>query len=168
MEELIHQFGIDWKLLAAQAVNFFVLLYVLKRFAYGPIIAMLAERRKKIEEGLVASEESKKRLTLANVERKEILLVAEEESVRIVSQAESKAREQGKTILQAAEEKSERIIEGGHKKLEEDRKKLEEEVNNEAVNLIKKGLTRTIGRMNPTERDEMLIKDALRELSTLK
>jgi F-type H+-transporting ATPase subunit b len=168
MEDLIHQFGINWKMLAAQVVNFFILMYVLKRFAYQPIINILKERRKKIEEGLHASEESLRKLAETEVTRKATLLKAEEESLGIVSKAERLAEAQSQNMLASAHAKSEHIVAGGQKKLEEDRRKLEEEVNAQAVELIKKGLARTIGKMKPEERDEVLIKDALRELATVK
>jgi F-type H+-transporting ATPase subunit b len=167
VEDLIHQFGIDWKLLLAQVVNFFILFYVLKRFAYKPVIALLNERQRKIVEGIAASDESKKKLETAEVERMHILLKAEEESVGIVSRAEQKAEIQAKNMLDAASKKSEQVIASGQKKLEEERKKLADEVEQEAVMLIKKGLATTIGKMNPNERDEVLIKDALQALKTI-
>ena len=52
MEQLFSQLGIDWHLLLSQAVNFFLLLIVLRVFAYKPLLAFLHERRRKIEEGL--------------------------------------------------------------------------------------------------------------------
>ncbi len=143
-------------------------MYVLKRFAYKPVITILKARQKKIEEGLHASEQSVKKLAETEITRREILLKAEEESVVIVTKAEVTAGQQAKNILDAAYDKSELVVAGGQKKLEEDRRKLEEEVNTQAVELIKKGLARTIGKMKPEERDEVLIKDALRELATIK
>jgi F-type H+-transporting ATPase subunit b len=167
VEELIHQFGIDWKLLLAQVVNFLVLLYVLKRFAYGPIINVLQERRKKIEEGIRASNDAQKRLAQAEEEKKTILLRAEEESVGVVSKAEKIAEDQARIIIIHATEESEHIIENGHKKLEEDRRKLDEEVRLNAEEFIKKGLVLTLRKMNVKDRDQELIKEALNELATI-
>lgn len=168
MQELIRQFGIDWRLLLAQVINFFILLYVLKRFAYTPIINMLQERKNRIEAGMKASDDAKKRLSQAEQERTAILLKAEEEAVHLVSQSEKTAEDQAKMLLQSAHEKSEQVIAGGQKKLAEDQAKLQEEFAKQAHNLIKKGLMATIGRMTPTERDEHLITEALRELKTIK
>ncbi len=165
MQELVRQFGLDWKLLLAQVVNFLILLYLLERFAYGPIIAMLAERRRKIEEGIAASKNALQRLADAEKTRSEMILKAEQESLGVVSAAEDTAKVQARAILNAANNASEQVVASGHRKIEEDRLKLEEEVNAHAVGLIKRGLAATIGKMNPTERDEVLIKDALRALS---
>ena len=62
MAELIQNFGLDWRLLLAQAVNFFILLFLLKRFAYGPILNALKTRKTKIEEGIRFGKEAEKRL----------------------------------------------------------------------------------------------------------
>ncbi|MCC2630834.1 MAG: atpF [Candidatus Paceibacter sp.] len=165
MEEFIRQFGIDWKLLIAQVVNFLILLYLLKRFAYGPIIHMLNIRRKKIEDGMKAASAAERQLQEAERTRNEIIVKAESESLTIVSKAADTAKDQAQSIIETAEGKSERIIAASQKKLEEDRLKLEEEVTQEAEKLIKKGLAVTLGKMDPSERDEVLIKEALRELT---
>ena len=166
MQELVRQFGLDWKLLLAQVVNFLILLYLLRRFAYGPIMAMLALRRRNIEEGIKASEAAKVELANAEKTRSEILLKAEQESLGVVSAAEGVAKVQAEHIMNSANQKSEQIIAAGHNKIEEDRRKLEEEINLHAVDLIKKGLAATIAHMNPSERDDVLIKDALAALKT--
>ena len=38
MSELLSKLGIDWRLLIAQLINFLILLFVLRRFAYKPIL----------------------------------------------------------------------------------------------------------------------------------
>ena len=48
--EIIKQFGINPILLAAQVVNFIVLLFIFKKLLYKPILKVLDERKKKIEE----------------------------------------------------------------------------------------------------------------------
>jgi F-type H+-transporting ATPase subunit b len=154
--------------LIAQIINFAILLFLLKRYAYGPVIAMLRERRQNIEAGVKASDEAKKRLANAEESRKEILVKAEEEAHGVVAHAEKLAEEQAATILTAARAKSEQVIAMGSKKIEEERLKLEDDFQAEAQALIKKGLIATIGKMNPDERDEKLISEALRELKTIR
>ena len=50
--EVLAKIGVDWKLLLAQVVNFLVLLWVLRRFAYRPMLEFLEKRTKRIESGL--------------------------------------------------------------------------------------------------------------------
>mgnify|MGYP003339052028 CR=1 FL=1 len=50
--QLAEQLGIDWAKFTAQTINFLIVLAVLWKFAYRPVLNMLAERKRLIEEGL--------------------------------------------------------------------------------------------------------------------
>ena len=54
--------GIQWKILLAQTVSFSLVFFVLWRFAYRPIFAMLEARRQKIPEGMADAEKIKAEL----------------------------------------------------------------------------------------------------------
>ena len=60
--EILENLGIDWKILLAQIINFLVILYLLKRFAYRPFLKILRERKEKIDKGIKRSEEIEKRI----------------------------------------------------------------------------------------------------------
>ena len=92
MSELIRHFGIDWKLLLAQAVNFLILLVVLKKFAYGPILKILKKRKDEIEKGLKFTKEAGERLEQIGEEKEAVLKEARGEALGIVSQAENTAK----------------------------------------------------------------------------
>lgn len=89
---LVGQFGIDLKLIVAQAINFIVVAYVIWRFAYKPVIAALDERQRKIAEGLQFAEEAK--LQLAETERRqaEVLREANLKAQEIFHEARQNAR----------------------------------------------------------------------------
>ncbi len=48
---------INWFTVLAQIVNFLILVYLLKRFLYGPIIRAMQEREKKIARRLQDAED---------------------------------------------------------------------------------------------------------------
>ena len=50
---------IDWFTVAAQAVNFLILVWLLKRFLYKPVLAAIDEREKRIETQLQDAEKKK-------------------------------------------------------------------------------------------------------------
>jgi len=60
--KVAEQFGVYWPNLIAQVVLFAIVYWVLKRFAFKPVIAMLEERRRRIEEGQINAENIKKQL----------------------------------------------------------------------------------------------------------
>jgi F-type H+-transporting ATPase subunit b len=51
--------GIDWVTVAAQIVNFLILVWLLKRFLYGPVISAIAARETEIATRLAEAEQAK-------------------------------------------------------------------------------------------------------------
>ena len=45
MEDLIRQFGIDARILIAQIINFLVLFFLLRQFAYRPLLGLMQKRK---------------------------------------------------------------------------------------------------------------------------
>ncbi len=54
--------GFNVPALIAQLINFTLLLVVFRLFLYKPLLRVLDERRQRIQEGLDASDEAKRRL----------------------------------------------------------------------------------------------------------
>lgn len=106
MNELISTFGLDWRLLVIQMVNFGILLFVLKRFLYGPVMSMLDERKRVIEQGVKDAEDAARKNKEAEAEGKIIIADATREGDSIIAKAQVRAEEKGATIMSAAEEKA--------------------------------------------------------------
>src|SRR3989344_3698060 len=136
MQELIHNLGLDWKLFLAQATNFFIVLVVLKLTIYKPLLDFLAKRKKKIEEGIAKSEEADRRLHEIGEIKKNKIKEAEEEVVKIMKSAESRAKEETQRILDAAAA--------------------------EEVGLMKNVIAKTV-EMDPRHIDEALIEKTLKK-----
>ncbi|PJE58217.1 MAG: ATP synthase F0 subunit B [Candidatus Portnoybacteria bacterium CG10_big_fil_rev_8_21_14_0_10_36_7] len=88
MNELLATFNIDIKLLIAQLVNFTIVLLVLYKFAYKPILKILNDRTEKIEQGLKDAKNAKIKMTDVVEKEKEILSHAKIEAQKIISDAE--------------------------------------------------------------------------------
>ena len=71
--EILKNLGFDPVMLAAQIVNFLIILYLLKRFLYKPILEMLKKREDSIKEGLKQAEEARITLEKTLQEEKKIL-----------------------------------------------------------------------------------------------
>ena len=167
MSELLSHLGIDWKLLLAQVVNFTILIVVLKKFAYGPILGMLKKRRDDIEEGLKASEESKERLSKTKIIEEERILTADKKALSMINAAETTAKKRGEEIMEDSRKKSDGIMESAHKSIEQERGRMSEQVEKEAEALMRMGLGKVIGKMDFNERDNALINEALKEMKTV-
>jgi F-type H+-transporting ATPase subunit b len=164
MLELLRQFGVDWKLLLAQIVNFAILLAVLRIFAYKPILKVLRDRQQKIRDGLLASEESERKLAETEESQKAILLKAEQNGFALVEEARKAAGEEEARLLDAAHHKAEQVIAGGQKTLEYQRAELVSLFEKEAEGLLRDSVAKVLAGMKPEERDAVLISNTLTEL----
>jgi len=159
MSELIHQFGIDWKLLIAQGANFFILLAVLTIFVYRPLVRLMEERRKKIEFGLKGAEEAEKRL--GEIEEIKIHKIAEadKKAVEIIGGAEKNAGKRVAEILTEADKKADSILLEAEKTSERKKQEELERLSKEANSLIKEAIIKTV-ELDPRAIDETLIAKA--------
>jgi F-type H+-transporting ATPase subunit b len=90
----IDALGFNIPALLAQLINFGILLLVFSLFLYKPLLKVLDERKQRIQEGLEASEESKRQLATTEQE---------------VAREMAKAREQGQALIGEAQQMSQRI-----------------------------------------------------------
>lgn len=103
MEQLFDAFGIDWKLLIAQAVNFGVLFVALSYLLYKPVLKTLDERREKVAKGVLDAEAAAEKLATADSEVSAKLRTADAEAEGIVSGARETASAEKARILKEAE-----------------------------------------------------------------
>src|SRR3989344_8153511 len=113
MADLFHQLGVDWKLLLSQAVNFAILLFVLTRFVYRPLLKIMKERRDVIEKGLKGAEEARVRLQEIESERASKLATADRQAVEVIAGAQKDAGARASEIVELAKGRASEIIEEG-------------------------------------------------------
>ncbi len=125
--EILNQFGINPILLVAQVVNFLVLLFILKRFLYKPILKVLGERKQKIEDSLKNAEAIEKRLSLTNEDAEKILAKVLKQAQEILDQSKETGiqivdefRATGVEIVEKANEQALEVVKLQRVKLEEE------------------------------------------------
>jgi F-type H+-transporting ATPase subunit b len=80
-------FGWNPWLFLSQVISFAIVAFLLRRFAYKPILAVLEERRRKIEEGQLNVEKIKKELAEAEKRYQEILAKANADAQKMIDEA---------------------------------------------------------------------------------
>ncbi|MFZ2956092.1 MAG: F0F1 ATP synthase subunit B [Candidatus Ozemobacteraceae bacterium] len=127
----------DWDkfIILSQLINFFVLLFLLKRFLYVPITAVLEERRRKIAEAIAAAEAENRKGTEYKVEYQKKLGAVEQEAYQIKQQAIGEAQSARDEILAGAKTRSLELVEKAHKDIVIERKKAWVEMREEVVRL---------------------------------
>lgn len=133
--KLLSSLGINWKLLLAQLVNFLILLYILKRFAYKPILKVLEDRKNRIEKGIKDTEEAKIKLEEIEKKEKTVLLKAEKKAQGIINSAQEVAYKNKKDIIAKSNLQAREILEKAKKEIKEEKDKMLEEAKTEIVEL---------------------------------
>src|SRR5256885_9951050 len=87
LKDTADTFGWNWELFLSQVISFTIVAFLLRRFAYKPILAVLEDRRRKIEEGMLNAEKIRKELAEAEKRYQEILAKANADAQRMIDEA---------------------------------------------------------------------------------
>ena len=108
--EIARTFGVNWSLLAANAISFIIVCAFLYFFAYRRVLAMLEERRQRIAEGLANAERIKQDLARTEAQRQEVLLQANGQAAKLIEEARAAAARVQERETQKAIAAAEQII----------------------------------------------------------
>ncbi len=161
MEELIKTFHIDLKLIIAQLVNFGIVLFVLKKFAYGPVLKMMQERTDKIEKGMADAESAGKKILEIAEQEKTVLIEARKQAQEIVTKAEEIAKQNKEEIIVEAKNQSEKILADAGKKIEQEKNQMLQEIKSQIAELVITATGKVIGEKMDSEKDKGIIDRAI-------
>lgn len=156
--------GIDIKTLIGQIINFVILLFLLKRFAFKPFLNILEKRRHKIEEGVKKSEEAERSLGGIRVLAAEIKEKGEKDARNLIVEAESLAKARAEEIMLKVEAEKKKAIEEAKKIIkkegEDEMKRREKEVVETTLVLTEK----LLGEKLDEGRDRKIVEGLIAEL----
>ncbi|MBM3282785.1 F0F1 ATP synthase subunit B [Candidatus Gottesmanbacteria bacterium] len=131
----MEQLGIKADQLLSQIINFTIMMWLLGKFLYKPILKMLEERKKKIEEGLKYSEQAKTELEKIDKKRQEIINSANNEVKKIIEEGKKAGKETEAEIIKRAYKEAENIIKKGRQELELEGLETEKELKKQTVEI---------------------------------
>lgn len=136
ISKLAGQFGVEWNLLIAQIINFALVAFLLYHFAFKPILKTLAERQKKIAEGLRYAEEMNQKLQDAQLQHSEIIHQANLEKKELLKTAREQAKNYTEKQSQDALAKAEHIIKKAEETIALEKQKMLLSARSEVANLV--------------------------------
>ena len=140
MEQLFEAFGIDWRLLLINVINFAVLVGGLTYFLYKPITNALETRREKMAQGVRDAEAAEVKLRGIESTRSEKLAEAGKEADSLLSQARDAGAKKGREMLDAAQAASARTVAEAEVQARELKNQALEESKQEIAKLIVLGI----------------------------
>lgn len=135
MDSLIETFHIDIKLLLAQMVNFAVVIGVLYFFVFKPLLRVMADREKKIKDGLRFAEQAESDLQNAREKGEQVVLEARQKADAEIDKAKRLAEEKKKNILESAQAEAESAIATAKALGENERKRIIAQSHNDVIDL---------------------------------
>lgn len=164
MEELIIKLGIDWKLLIAQIVNFGLLMFLLYKFAYGPMIKFLDKRSKKIADGILNAEEMDKRKDEIEEHGRKIAEKAQEKANELLKESKELAEKEHNIAIEEAREKVKKVIEDAKESIANEKELAIEEAKTELGNLVLMATKKVLGEKVDANIDKNVIERSIKEL----
>lgn len=159
--------SIHWYQLLFQIINFGILILVLKKFLYQPIITLINQRNKKIEDSIKAAEANLKEKTKIEEIKKQAVIEAEKEAVRIVEVARKESDKTAKQILESARVEAEGEIDKKLKMLSEKLSEEEAQITARITDLVIKATQSVLtGSLTPGQQ-KTIIDSEIKKLAKL-
>lgn len=160
--EIVKNFGLDPFLFGAQVVNFLIILYLLKRFLYKPILDTLKKRENEIKEGIKQAEDARILLEKTEEREKQILKKAQESAKQTINEAKSEALVLAQKIEEDSKKQAEKILSQAREQIaleaKEAEKKLTSKIGALSVDLLQASLKEIFSEKEQKEVLEKAVK----------
>ena len=159
--------SIHWYQLLFQIINFGILILVLKKFFYRPIITIINQRNKKIEDSIKAADANLKEKAKIEEIKKQAVMEAEKEAVRIVEAARKESDKTAKQILQAARTEAEGEVDKKLKLLTEKLAEQESQITGRITDLVIKATQSVLKGSLTVSQQNAIIDSEIKKLAKL-
>jgi F-type H+-transporting ATPase subunit b len=158
---IVHPF---WVLVSI--VNFLVLLYLLRRYLWGPITATLDSRAAKIREGLELTESAKREREQLKQEVEKTLAEARREAAAMAERTTKAAEAAAADIRTQAKAEADRIREKGREDAQHLHDQALAQLRTEVASMVVLAASRILGKEINAEQHRALIERSLDEAGT--
>src|SRR5437762_1760854 len=165
LRETAETFGWNWKLFLSQVISFCIVAFLLQRFAYKPILAILEERRRKIEEGQLNAEKIRKELAEAEKRYQEILAKADADAQRMIDDARQSAAHLSERKQQEAIAAAEQIVSKAKQAAALEHERQMQALKRELGHLVIETTAKVTGKVLTPEDQKRLQEEAARQVA---
>src|SRR5881628_3895664 len=165
LQDTAETFGWNPWLFFSQVVSFAIVAFLLRRFAYKPILAVLEERRRKIEEGQLNAEKIKKELAEAEKRYQEILAKANADAQKMIDEARESAAHLSERKQQEAIAAAEQIIAKAREASAIEHERTMESLKHELGRLVVETTAKVTEKVLTPEDQRRLQEEAARQLA---
>jgi F-type H+-transporting ATPase subunit b len=147
-------------------LTFLVLLTLLAKFAWGPLLKALESRQALIRKSLDDAQEAKRELERLHLESAQILKQARVQAESIMSQSRSDAERLREELKQKARAEADTIVRTAGRQIQLETAQALQQIRREAADLSVMIASKLIQRNLSGEDNDRLIEDALKQVET--
>ena len=160
-ENISKTFGLNWPFFIAQVVNFFVVVFILKKFAFGPIQQILEERRARIAAGEEKVKLIERQLAESVETTNAAIAKANDEAVRMINEAKQGVAAFTEQKAQEAISSAQNILAKAESAAKADRDRLSAELKREFGRLVATTTAQVTGKVLTADDQKRINEDAL-------
>ena len=165
LRETADTFGWNWKLFLSQVISFCIVAFLLRRFAYKPILAVLEDRRRKIEEGQLNAEKIRKQLAEAEARYQEIVSKANADGQKMIDEARDSAAHLSERKQQEAVAAAEQIVAKAKEAAAIEHDRQMQALKRELGHLVVETTAKITGKVLTSEDQKRLQEEAARQVA---
>lgn len=162
--EILNHLGIDFPKIIAQVIIFGIVYFILSKYAFGPVTALLEERRKRIAEGEANLVTIKENLSTSQAQTAAALEKANSEATRIVKEAQAAAAAIAEQKKQDAVAEAQAIIAKAKEATELERSRVLADLKRDFGRLVVETTSKVTGKTLNKEDHDRLNKEALSQI----
>jgi F-type H+-transporting ATPase subunit b len=145
-------------------ITFLVLLALLAKFAWKPLLAALDSRQETIRKSLEDAQQARLELERLNKESAEIIRTAHVEAESIITQGRADGERLREEVRQKARAEADNIVRNAERQIQLETGRALQQIRREAVDLSVMIASKIIQRNISKEDNERLIEDALKQI----
>ena len=165
--DILDSLGVNFKAIIIQAVGFLILLFILKKYLFGRISAMLKERSEGVKNEYTKIENDKAEAERLRIEYQRKLSDAETEAVKRIQEAVNEGSRVSEEIIKRAKEDIELMKIKAQEGIDLERKKALADIRNQVVTLSILASSRIIRQSISSQTAEKLVDDFIEEIGEL-
>ena len=166
--DILNSLGVNIKAIIIQAVGFLILLFILKKYLFGKISAMINERSEGVKKVYTKIENDKAEAERLKIEYQRKLSDAEAEAVKRIQDAVNEGSRISEEIVKRAKEEIELMKGKAKEGIDQERKKALAEIRNQVVTLSLLASSRLIRQSISAQTAEKLVDDFIEEIGELR
>jgi F-type H+-transporting ATPase subunit b len=151
VDAIVEKFGLAWPKFFAQVIIFWVVFAILKKYAFGPILGMLEQRRQRIADGEAKLEKITRDAAESRQSSQAILDKAEADAARLVKEADDAAKAIQERRQQDAVASANTIIAKAREAAQLEQEKLMSELKREFGRMVSDATSRVTGKVLNTD-----------------